>query len=72
MKRTFQTGCGLALLAACAAMAATPAPESKLTAAQIAERNVAARGGLAAWHAVNAQQRLIARCSDLAGIELIA
>jgi hypothetical protein len=39
------------------AAAATPAPElAKLSAAQIAERNVQARGGLAAWRAVQSIQ----------------
>ena len=52
MKRILGVSCGLALLASAAAMAATPA--SNLTAAQIADKNVAARGGLAAWRAVSA------------------
>ena len=52
MKRIFHVGCCLALLASPAAMAAEPA--SNLTAVQIAEKNVAARGGLAAWRAVTA------------------
>lgn len=40
-------------LAASAAAAADHASASRLSAAQIAERNVAARGGLQAWRAVN-------------------
>jgi outer membrane lipoprotein-sorting protein len=42
----------LPFLAASAAAAETNAEASRLTAAQIAERNIAARGGLAAWHAI--------------------
>jgi outer membrane lipoprotein-sorting protein len=38
---------------ATAAVAADVAPASNLTAAQIVEKNVAARGGLAAWRAIN-------------------
>jgi hypothetical protein len=47
MKRTFSLFCGALLLASAAASAAD------LSAAQVAERNVAARGGLTAWRAVN-------------------
>jgi outer membrane lipoprotein-sorting protein len=54
MTRFLFLAVGLATtFAASAAMAADPAPGSRLSAAQIAERNVAARGGLQAWHAVN-------------------
>ena len=56
MKRIFQMGCCLALCASSAAMAAAAAPAANLTAAQIAEKNVAARGGLAAWRAVTAMK----------------
>jgi hypothetical protein len=42
----------LASLAASAAFAADVAPAAKLTAEQIVDRNVAARGGLEAWRAV--------------------
>jgi hypothetical protein len=43
----------LGSLAALAVLAAGPASAATPTAAQIAERNVAARGGLAAWRAVD-------------------
>jgi len=42
----------LATLAAPAALAANVAPVSNLTAAQVVDKNVAARGGLEAWRAV--------------------
>jgi len=51
MKPIFLLVCGLFSLSAAAAT--NPAPSaSSLSADQIVERNVAARGGLAAWHAV--------------------
>jgi hypothetical protein len=54
VKRLFAFVCCLASLAASAALAANVAPASdKLTAVQIVEKNVAARGGLAAWRAVS-------------------
>jgi len=53
MRRFFVTACCLATLASSAALAADNAPASNLTAAQLAEKNVAARGGLAAWRAVS-------------------
>src|SRR5262249_13842623 len=48
-------GCGLTLAATAVAGATKEAPAKPptLTAAQIVDRNVAARGGLAAWHAVD-------------------
>jgi hypothetical protein len=45
--------CGPVAFAASAAGTAQAAAASHLSAAQIVERNVAARGGLQAWHAVN-------------------
>ena len=56
MFRTVLLSCGLALMvtATPAAAAEQPtAPPATLTATQIVERNVAARGGLAAWRAVD-------------------
>jgi hypothetical protein len=54
MKRTFLLVCCLASLGSgVAAAAADVAPAATLSAAQIVERNVAARGGLAAWHAMS-------------------
>jgi hypothetical protein len=53
MRRLFVTACCLASLASSAALAADNAPASNLTAVQIADKNVAARGGLAAWRAVS-------------------
>jgi outer membrane lipoprotein-sorting protein len=53
MKRIFLFACCLASLASPVAVAAT-ASAGKLTAEQIVEKNVAARGGLKAWRAVNA------------------
>lgn len=69
MKRYFYFAVCFAALAASAALAATPArkaapaasaapaapvaPVANLSAAQIVEKNVAARGGLAAWRAVS-------------------
>ena len=47
--------CCFAALAFCVgALGDTKAPQSKLTAAEIVEKNVAARGGLQAWRAVTA------------------
>src|SRR5262252_8403967 len=53
MKRIFSLACCFASLVATAAVAVDVAPASNLTAAQIVEKNVAARGGLAAWRAIN-------------------
>lgn len=60
MKQIFILACGLVSLAASAAVSnhATPArkhpsPAGNFTAAQIVAKNVAARGGLKAWRAVN-------------------
>jgi len=50
MKRFLFLAFGMAPLAA---MAADVAPANRLTAAQIVDKNVAARGGLQAWRAVN-------------------
>lgn len=57
MRRFLFLACGVASLAAvvpahAANAAKHVAPAGNLTAAQIVERNVAARGGLPAWHAV--------------------
>lgn len=52
MKRYFVLGLGLISLAASAAVSTAPTPVSALTADQIVDRNVAARGGLDAWRAV--------------------
>ncbi|MGF6444767.1 outer membrane lipoprotein-sorting protein [Paraburkholderia youngii] len=52
MKRLFSTTVPMAALLAAALMPAA-ASAADLSAAQIVERNVAARGGLKAWHAVN-------------------
>ena len=54
MKRIFLLACGLLSLTASAAVSTNGGSASAPTAAQIVERNVAARGGLAAWHAVKA------------------
>jgi len=51
MKRNLIVALGLTVLVA--PVAATAADAGRLTAAQIVDRNVAARGGLAAWRAVN-------------------
>jgi len=53
MKRFANFVCCLACLATFSALAAGPAPAGTLTAAQIVRKNVAARGGLEAWRAVN-------------------
>ena len=56
MFRTVLFGCGLAFSATAAVAATTPPAADKpaaLTAAQIVDRNVAARGGLTAWRAVD-------------------
>src|SRR5256714_2456315 len=53
MRRFFLMACTVVLFAPAAAMAADTGPAATLTAAQIVERNVAARGGLQAWRAVN-------------------
>ena len=54
MFRVVLFGCSLAFTGAAALAATTLAPDTPgaLTAAQIADRNVAARGGLTAWRAV--------------------
>ncbi len=52
MRRCFLLALSLVSVAASAAAPAGGAPEHALSAAQIAERNAAARGGLDAWHAV--------------------
>jgi len=51
MFKTVVFVCGLSSLVP-AALAATDAPLATMTAAQVVERNVAARGGLTAWRAV--------------------
>jgi hypothetical protein len=54
MRRFLFLACGLiSAVAASAAVSTEVAPPSKLSAAQIVARNVAARGGLDAWRAVN-------------------
>ncbi|MDF3839580.1 outer membrane lipoprotein-sorting protein [Cupriavidus basilensis] len=53
MNRFFFLALGLVSLAASAGAATESAPAGRMTAAQIADRNVAARGGLQAWRAVN-------------------
>lgn len=59
MNRIFLLAVGWASLTATTAMAATAtaatnsAPAARLSAAQIVDKNVAARGGLQAWHAVS-------------------
>jgi outer membrane lipoprotein-sorting protein len=54
MKRTFLLACCVAsLLSGAAAAAADVAPAARLGVAQIVQRNVDARGGLAAWRAVS-------------------
>ena len=56
MIRTILLGCGLAFTMSAALAATAPpssAPPAALTAAQIVDRNVAARGGLSAWRAVD-------------------
>lgn len=53
MNRILFLALGLVSLAGSAGAATESAPGSRLTAAQIADRNVAARGGLEAWRAVN-------------------
>lgn len=55
MKRFVRLACGVASLGALgigAALAADTVPAGKLSAEQIVERNVAARGGLEAWRAI--------------------
>jgi len=52
MKRSFLLACGLVSLAASAAVTTGSASTGTMTAAQIVNRNVAARGGLEAWRAV--------------------
>ena len=51
--RIFLMACSLVSLAIPAAMAADKIAPAKLSAAEIVDRNVAARGGLEAWHAVS-------------------
>jgi hypothetical protein len=53
MKRFLAMACGLASLAASATVLSNESSVSSLTAAQIVDRAVAARGGLEAWRAVN-------------------
>jgi hypothetical protein len=53
MRGFFVMACSVAAFAPAAAMAADAALARALSAAQIVERNVAARGGLQAWRAVN-------------------
>jgi outer membrane lipoprotein-sorting protein len=50
---TFLAAAVAATIAATPALAATAPAAGSLTAAQIVDRNVAARGGLEAWHKVN-------------------
>lgn len=52
MKRYFSLACGLVSLAASAVISTDAVAAGTMTAAQIADRNVAARGGLEAWRAV--------------------
>ena len=52
MRRILFLACSVVSLAASAATTTEVPPAGKLTAAQIVERNVAARGGLEAWRAV--------------------
>ena len=53
MKRFFFLACSLISVAALATESSDKATEKKMTAAQIISKNVAARGGLKAWRAVN-------------------
>jgi len=53
MYQVFRRICGSLILAACLAEAAAAAPaQAKLSAAEVITKNVAARGGLEAWRAV--------------------
>jgi hypothetical protein len=53
MHQAFRRICGFLILAACVAEAAAAAPaQAKLSAAEVITKNVAARGGLQAWRAV--------------------
>jgi hypothetical protein len=53
MHQAFRRICGCLILAACMAEAAAAAPApAKLSAAEVVTKNVAARGGLEAWRAV--------------------
>ena len=52
MKRFLVLVCGVMSLGTAAA-ATDPAPPGDLTAAQIVDRNITARGGLSAWRAIN-------------------
>ena len=53
MHHAFRRICGSLILAACLAEAAAAAPvQAKLSAAEVITKNVAARGGLEAWRAV--------------------
>src|SRR5262249_4744241 len=53
MHHAFRRICGSLILAACLVEAAAAAPaQAKLSAAEVATKNVAARGGLQAWRAV--------------------
>src|ERR1700733_13488577 len=53
MHQAFRRICGCLILAACMAEAAAAAPaQAKLSAAEVVTKNVAARGGLQAWRAV--------------------
>jgi hypothetical protein len=51
-RKSLAIGIGLTLAASLAAAAESPAPSGGLSAAQVVEKNVAARGGLQAWRAV--------------------
>jgi hypothetical protein len=53
MRRLLLSAYALVSLGASAAVSTNAAPPSKLTAEQIVERNVAARGGLQAWRSVD-------------------
>ena len=52
MKRFMLLACALASLAASDAMSSNATPAATLSAAQIVDKNIAARGGLQAWRAV--------------------
>jgi len=54
--KTLVTGLIFASCVMVASAMDTPAASSKLTAAEVVERNVAARGGLQAWRGVQALQ----------------
>src|ERR1700731_5495234 len=56
VRKTLVAGMIFASAVFVAFAAETPTVQSKLTAAQVVERNVAARGGLQAWRGVQALQ----------------